>query len=56
VRLVAKSGEDGKYALQDVPYGNYLFRVSAPGFKTYEIQLYVAPDALTALHVRLKRK
>jgi hypothetical protein len=48
------AGADGKYAFEGVPYGDYRFRVSAPGFATYEIPLYVASDALTALHVRLK--
>src|SRR5262245_14533565 len=47
-------GADGKYDFPRVPYGSYRFRVSAPGFKTYEIELYVASDALTALHVLLK--
>jgi hypothetical protein len=54
VRLTAVSGEDGKYSFDRVPYGNYRLRVSAPGFRSYEIELYIASDALTALHVSLK--
>ena len=49
------SGTDGKYSFDRVAYGDYRFRVSAAGFQTYEIEIYVASDALTALHVRLKR-
>lgn len=48
------AGADGKYAFERIPYGDYRYRVSAPGFVTYEISLYVASDALTALHVHLK--
>src|SRR5262252_8282084 len=56
VKLVAKAEEDGKYALKDVPYGEYTFRASAQGFKSYEIHLYVASDMLTQIHVRLKKE
>jgi hypothetical protein len=54
VALRTVTGPDGKYAFDAVPYGPYTFRVSAEGFAPYEISLYVASDALTALHVRLK--
>ena len=53
VHLTARPDESGAYSLTDVPYGMYVFRVSAPGFRDYEIPLYVAPDMLTQIHVRL---
>ena len=46
----------GKYAFERVPYGRYEFRVSAHGYLTYSIPLYVASDAHTQLHVRLLRE
>jgi|SRR5919205_366822 hypothetical protein len=55
-RLTTASDERGKYSLTDIPYGNYTFRVSAAGFTAYEIKLYIASDALTELHVQLKKK
>ena len=45
----------GHYSFNALPYGDYLFRVSAPGFVPYQVNIYIAPDALTALHVKLKR-
>jgi hypothetical protein len=45
----------GKYSLERLPYGEYTFRVSAPGYGEYKIPLYLASDALTQLHVKLKR-
>ena len=48
------TGEDGKYAFKDIPYGAYVFRVTARKFRRYQIPVYIASDALTALHVLLK--
>ena len=56
VHLSAITESDGKYALKDVPYGLYIFRVSAAGYRTYKIPLYVASDMLTQIHVRLEKK
>src|SRR5437763_1279018 len=54
VKLTTKTDEMGKYSFTNVPYGEYSFRVSAPGKVTYEIQIYIVSDALTSLHVKLK--
>jgi hypothetical protein len=56
VKLTAQTDATGKYSLEDVPYGEYTFRVSAPGFITYQIQLYVLSDTLTQLHAKLKKQ
>ena len=56
VRLTTKASEDGGYSIKDIPYGDYTFRVSAAGFVTYEIKLYVGSDMLTQIHVRLRHK
>lgn len=56
VRLNTKAGQDGNYSLKDIPYGDYTFRVSAAGFESYEIKLYIGSDMLTQIHVRLRRK
>jgi len=55
-KLTTMTDERGKYSFQKVPYGDYTFRVSAAGFTTYEIKLYIASDALTELHVKLKKQ
>jgi hypothetical protein len=56
VRLETKTNADGKYSLRDVPYGEYTFQVSAEGYKSYRINLYVASDALTQIHVKMKKE
>jgi hypothetical protein len=56
VHLSTKAENDGKYSLKDIPYGDYIFRVSADGYEPYEIKLYVGSDMLTQIHVRLRRK
>lgn len=55
VRLAQVADEAGKYHFERVPYGPYEFRVSAAGYTTYSIPLYVASDAHTQLHVQLRR-
>ena len=55
-RLTTNTDERGKYSFKDVPYGDCTFRVSAAGFTPYEIKLYIASDALTELHVKLKKQ
>lgn len=56
VSLSTKTDGDGKYSLQDIPYGEYTFRASAGGYVPYEIKLYIGSDMLTQIHVKLKRK
>jgi hypothetical protein len=56
VKLATKTDDGGKYYFKDVAYGDYTFRVSAPGYAPYEIKLFVATDTLTALHVKLRKE
>jgi hypothetical protein len=56
VKLTTQTDSNGKYSFKDIPYGDYTFRVSAPGFTPYQIKLYIASDALTELHVKLKKQ
>lgn len=55
-KLVAKANERGEYKIADIQYGDYMLRVSSPGYRTYEIELYIMPDAHTRIHVRLKKE
>ncbi len=56
VKLSTKAGENGEYSMKDIPYGDYTFRVSADGYETYEIKLYIGSDMLTQIHARLRVK
>jgi hypothetical protein len=55
-KLVAKADERGEYKFKEIPYGDYVLRVSSDGYKTYRIQIYIMPDVQTRIHVRLTRK
>lgn len=55
VHVVATTSATGKYDIERVPYGRYELRIAAPGFEPYSIPLYLASDALTSLHARLRK-
>ena len=54
--LSTTTDDRGRYFFKVVPYGDYTFKVSAPGFLPYEIKIYIASDAETQLHVRLRKE
>jgi hypothetical protein len=56
VSLKAVTDDSGRYFFKVVPYGDYTFTVSAPGFLPYEIKLYIASDSETQLHVKLRKE
>jgi Carboxypeptidase regulatory-like domain len=56
VRLNTKTEQDGKYSIKDIPYGEYTLKVTAGGYSSYEIRLYIGSDMLTQVHVRLRKK
>lgn len=56
VRLSTTTSQEGKYSIRDIPYGEYIYRVTSEGYEKYEIKIYIAPDMLTQIHVRLKQK
>lgn len=56
VRLSTTAGEDGEYSIEQIPYGEYTYRVSAEGYEPYEIRLYIGSDMLTQIHVKLRKK
>lgn len=56
VALDARTDDTGRYFFKNIPYGDYTFKVSAPGFIPYEIKVYIPSDAETQLHVRLRKE
>jgi hypothetical protein len=55
-KLVAKADERGEYKFKEIPYGDYLLRVSSDGYKPYQIEIYIMPDVHTRIHVRLSKR
>ena len=45
----------GKYLLEDIPHGEYILRVTAQGYDTYMIDIYMLSDTTTQLHIKLKK-
>src|SRR6266513_1010596 len=46
--------EEGGFAMKNVPEGEYMLRVNAPGFKEAQMAVTVGPAALRPLRVKLK--
>jgi carboxypeptidase family protein len=55
-KLTAKADERGEYKFKEIPYGDYVLRVSSEGYQPYQIEIYIMPDVQTRIHVRLKKK
>jgi hypothetical protein len=55
VKMTATTDTEGKYAINDIPHGPYTLRVTAPGYRPYEIPIYMLSDTQTKLHVRLTK-
>ncbi len=51
-----ETGEHGSYNFESVAMGEYTLRISAPGFTTYEANLYIPSDFVCSLAVMLKVK
>jgi hypothetical protein len=51
----AETNERGLYEIKVVPMGEYVLRISAPGYKTYETELYIPSDFVCNLAVKLKK-
>jgi hypothetical protein len=52
--LTTTTDEEGGFALKNVPVGEYMLSVNAPGFKEAQIAVTVGPAALRPLRVKLK--
>ena len=55
VKMAATTDADGKYAMTEIPHGPYTLRVTAAGYRPYEIPIYMLSDNQTKLHVRLEK-
>src|SRR5258705_6085089 len=50
----AQTNEYGAFDLKPIPMGDYILRISSPGLKTYEIEIYMPSDFSWNLAIRLK--
>jgi carboxypeptidase family protein len=52
----AKTDEHGSYDIKSVPMGQYLLKISAPGYHSYQTELYIPSDFNCSLAVMLKKE
>src|SRR6266566_4702257 len=52
--LTTTTDEEGGFAIKNVPEGEYVLRVNAPGFKEAQMAVTVGPVALRPLRLKLK--
>jgi hypothetical protein len=43
----------GVYSFREIPYGHYVLRVSAPGYRSYELKFFVDSDGSADITVLL---
>lgn len=52
----AETNERGSYDIRSVTMGEYVLRISSPGYAAYEIEVYIPSDFVCSLAVMLKRQ
>ena len=53
--LTKETDEHGLYEFDPSPLGEFVLRISAPGFTTYEINVYIPSDFIGNLAVMMKK-
>ena len=52
----AKTDEHGSYDLKTIPMGQYVLKISSPGYRVYQTEIYLPSDFICSLAVMLKRE
>ena len=52
----AKTDEHGSYDLKTIPMGQYVLKISSPGYRAYQTEIYLPSDFTCSLAVMLKRE
>jgi hypothetical protein len=52
----AETNERGSYDIKSVAMGEYVLRISSPGYAAYEIEVYIPSDFNCSLAVMLKKQ
>jgi len=54
--FTAKTDEHGSYDLKSIPMGQYVLKISSPGYRDYETEIYLPSDFNCSLAVMLKKE
>lgn len=52
----AKTDEHGSYDLKTIPMGQYVLKISSPGYRAYQTEIYLPSDFTCSLAVMLKKE
>jgi hypothetical protein len=52
----AKTAEHGSYDLKNIPMGQYVLKISSPGYRAYQTEIYLPSDFTCSLAVMLKKE
>lgn len=52
----AKTDEHGSYDLKSIPMGQYVLKISSPGYRSYQTEIYLPSDFNCSLAVMLKKE
>jgi hypothetical protein len=55
-KFTATSDNSGEYSFGEIPYGHYLLKVSAPGYRNYELKFFVDSDGSAYIAVLLSKQ
>jgi len=53
---LAKTDEHGSYDVKSIPMGQYVLKISSPGYRTYQTEIYLPSDFNCSLAVMLKKE
>jgi len=52
----ANTNEHGSYDLKTIPMGEYVLKISSPGYRVYQTEIYLPSDFTCSLAVMLKKE
>lgn len=55
-KFAATTNDSGGYGFQEIPYGQYVLKVSAPGYRNYELKFFVDSDGSAYIAVLLSKQ
>lgn len=53
--VTVETDEHGRFDFKSVAPGEYILRISSPGYRTYETEIYLPSDFIGNLGVKLKK-
>ena len=52
----SKTDDHGSYDLKTIPMGQYVLKISSPGYRAYQTEIYLPSDFTCSLAVMLKKE